>query len=493
MKMAMKVLLLKKYYWVRLLICCTLSVTFFALLFTTSFSSNATKRFSGANYPANLEKMRASDIRHLGDAVYLDYTGAGVYNDAAFDLYQKNLQSHFYPLEHPIRSWRTTAGQITDEIRLELLEFFGADPAEYSVVFVASATQALKLVGENFPFTNGSIFAYASVNHNSVLGIRRYVLSAGGNFSVVKWPISIDEIRKIPVREGTLNLLAFPFQDNFAGTKPSPEFLRALTADRELRSKWIILGDIAAYAPTNPLNLTQYPIDAGVISFYKIFGYPNTGALIIRNAFAKRLQKRTFGSNSVEWSSLQSLEYSLHKSMPFRLEDDSVPLEMNLAVRYGLNFLNSIGMKNVRTHVWRLTSRLYTKLKDVKHSSGSRFVFIYGEHAKQNPDLQGGVVAFNLKRMNGSFFGYSTVVSEASAANFHLRGGCHCNPGACFASMGIPESRVKQYFDAKTTCGDALDVIDGIPLGSVRASIGWATTERDIDRFAKWVQENYAF
>jgi molybdenum cofactor sulfurtransferase len=486
MKMALKVLVLRKYHWIRLLTCCSLVLTFLALLLTAPNPPIF-------RYPGDLAKLRATDLRHLGDAVYLDYTGAGVYSDSVFDLYQQNLQSHFYPLEHSIRSWPTTARQISDEIRLELLDFFSADPREYSVVFVASATQALKIVGENFPFGNGSLFAYTSVNHNSVLGIRRYALSAGGNFSVVKWPITIEEIRKIPVVEGRLNLLAFPLQDNFAGTKPSPEFLRALLTDRDIRSKWAVLADIAAYAPTNPLNLTEYPIDAGVISFYKIFGYPNTGALIIRNEFARRLQKRTFGSGSVEWSSLQSPEYSLHKELPFCLEDDAVPLEMKLAVRYGINFLKKIVMKNIQAHVWRLTKRLYTKLKDLKHSSGSRLVVIYGDHAKGTVELQGGVLAFNLKRTNGSFFGYSTVVSEASAAGFHLRGGCHCNPGSCFSSMEIPEMRVKQYFDAKTTCGDSLDVIDGVPLGSVRASFGWATTEQDIDRFASWLQENYAF
>jgi molybdenum cofactor sulfurtransferase len=166
---------------------------------------------------------------------------------------------------------------------------------------------------------------------------------------------------------------------------------------------------------------------------------------------------------------------------------------MNLAVRYGLAFLKEIGMKNVQSHVWNLTSRLARQLKTLKHSTGLTAIVIYGNHEQNKMELQGGVVAFNLKRTNGSFYGYSNVVSEASGANFHLRGGCHCNPGACFQSMEIEEDAVKRYFDKKTTCGDSLDIIDGVPLGSVRASLGWATTQSDVDSFVNWIRENFVF
>ncbi len=39
-----------------------------------------------------------------------------------------------------------------------ILQFFNADPAEWQVVFTRSATGALKLVGETFPWSPGSLF-----------------------------------------------------------------------------------------------------------------------------------------------------------------------------------------------------------------------------------------------------------------------------------------------------------------------------------------------
>ena len=48
------------------------------------------------------------------------------------------------------------------QVRDMVLKFFNADPAEYQVVFTKSATDALKTVGETFPWTQGSMFRWGS-------------------------------------------------------------------------------------------------------------------------------------------------------------------------------------------------------------------------------------------------------------------------------------------------------------------------------------------
>ena len=47
--------------------------------------------------------------------------------------------------------------------------------------------------------------------------------------------------------------------------------------------KWKVLLDAAAFAPTQPLDLSQFPADFVAVSFYKMFGYPTgLGALLVR-------------------------------------------------------------------------------------------------------------------------------------------------------------------------------------------------------------------
>jgi len=54
-----------------------------------------------------------------------------------------------------------------DEARQAVLSHFRA-PSEYTVVFTANASAALKIVGEAYPFTGGSSLVIGADSHNSV-------------------------------------------------------------------------------------------------------------------------------------------------------------------------------------------------------------------------------------------------------------------------------------------------------------------------------------
>lgn len=57
-----------------------------------------------------------------------------------------------------------------DEARLAVLTHFRAS-SEYTVVFTANASAALKLVAEAYPFTGGSTLVIGADSHNSVSNI----------------------------------------------------------------------------------------------------------------------------------------------------------------------------------------------------------------------------------------------------------------------------------------------------------------------------------
>lgn len=48
-----------------------------------------------------------------------------------------------------------------EEVREMVMKKFNADPTDYQLVWVQSATGALKLTGETFPFSEGSVFRCA--------------------------------------------------------------------------------------------------------------------------------------------------------------------------------------------------------------------------------------------------------------------------------------------------------------------------------------------
>ena len=469
---------------------------FTILIFFFYRPKNSQNEIYGKSYPRDLDAIRPKIMSHFSKGVYLDYTGAGQYSDQQISFFRQNLlkTAHLSRKEKEIK---------VKLIKEEFLSFLGANPNDYLFISVASATQALKLLGEHFPWKNDSIYSYTRYNHNSVLGIRRYAVDSGSSFQASDWPINSTNVLNMMDSTIEKSLLIFPLEDNFAGTKPEEKEFKTLLTEKP--DNWFIVGDTAAFLPTNPLNLEELPFDAIIMSFYKIFGFPNSGALVIRKELANilanhknYLETQLYDS---DLNSFESFDFSLSnpkfqnydmEELQKILEDDPLSYEMALGIYEGVKQLKALEMTKIQKHVYKLTHRLYRNLSLLQHSTGQNAIEIYGNH-HLGITRQGGIVAFNIKQPGGDYIGYAIVVKEASQAGFNLRGGCHCNPGACFESVRINESKVKAYFAKKTTCGDTNDIVDGTPLGAVRASLGWASTIKDVDSLVEWINDNYVF
>jgi selenocysteine lyase/cysteine desulfurase len=61
------------------------------------------------------------------------------------------------------------------------------------------------------------------------------------------------------------------------------------------------LLDAAALAPSSIISLTEIPVDAMAVSFYKMFGYPTgVGALIVKKSFLEILERPWFAGGTVD-------------------------------------------------------------------------------------------------------------------------------------------------------------------------------------------------
>lgn len=68
---------------------------------------------------------------------------------------------------------------MVDDVRLQALQFLGADPAHFDLVFVANATAAIKLVGDAFrdlaeqTHEKRFWYGYHTEAHTSLVGVRQ--------------------------------------------------------------------------------------------------------------------------------------------------------------------------------------------------------------------------------------------------------------------------------------------------------------------------------
>ncbi|KAL8446471.1 hypothetical protein Emed_004925 [Eimeria media] len=424
-----------------------------------------------------------------------EFNRSALYEESRLLAIFKDLATHVFGNAHSRNPSANLTDQRTREARLLTLDFFGARQEEFAVVFTSGATAAIKLVGEDFPFTAESSFFYLRINHNSVLGVRELAYAAG--VKAVK-ALSEAEVEALLSKREAAGLktdwsetaglphclFGFPLKDNFNGALyPSSWIEKIHKFGLSDGCRWHVLLDVAAAAPTLRIRLSHSAPEASAdflaTSFYKIFGYPTgLGALVVKRSAAAILNKVYWGGGSVSGSLCDTRWQKLKKDVSARLEDGT-----------------ALGMDKIERHVAALTRHLFRSLKALRHRNGAPFALVYWSR-KEDPS--GGVVAFNLLKPDGSFVPFGEVEAKTAAAGIHLRTGCFCNPGGCQDFLGLTGAEIVESTRARESCSDPNGALlnrsaspaGGLQLGltsrakavgAVRVSMGYLSTFHDID------------
>jgi molybdenum cofactor sulfurtransferase len=438
-----------------------------------------------------LDALRRTDFARLDASgqVYLDYTGSGLYGDSQLVEHMELLRSCVFGNPHSLNPTSAHATELVESARNAVLAFFDASPDEYVAIFTPNATGALHLVGEAYPFRPGDRFLLTFDNHNSVNGIREYARARGAATTYV--PSVAPELR---VDDELLelyltdtggdhhNLLAFPAQSNFSGVQHPLGWI-----EQAHEHGWDVLLDAAAFVPTNRLDLAQVKPDYVALSFYKMFGWPTgVGALIARREALAKLERPWFSGGTIVAAFVQR-EWYHSAPGPAHFEDGTVNFLNLPAVTIGLRYLDRIGIDAIHEHVQTLAARLLDALASLRHGDGGAAAVVYGP---DGPERRGATIAFNFLHPDGRVIDERFVDAVARRHGISLRTGCFCNPGAGEIAFTISrETLLGGDFSEAMGLDDYVTAI-GLPSGgAVRASLGLATNERDIERFARFAAE----
>ena len=441
-------------------------------------------------YPATrlLDDRRARDFPLL-DAlghVYLDYTAGNLVPHALVNRHMALLRDHLLGNPHSTNPASALATTYVEQTRLSVLDFFNADPDEYLVIFTANATQALKLVGEAYPFDANGEYLLTFDNHNSVNGIREFARAKGSSTTYV--PIVLPDMR-VDDAELTSHLerggrgprlFAYPAQSNFSGVQHPLAWI-TLAQERG----WDVLLDAAAFTPTNRLDLGRWRPDFVSQSFYKMFGYPTgVGCLVARRSALAKLRRPWFAGGTITVASVQGDRFYLAEGASGF--EDGTPNYLALpAVEFGLQYLSEIGIDTIHTRVRCLTGWLIERLSALQHTGGAPVARIYGPRSDSR---RGGTVTFNFYDADGRAIDHRDVEERANAANISLRTGCFCNPGGGEIALGITGTELSSCFhqpehETHLTIEDFRLCIDGKSTGAVRVSLGLVSNVADVDAF----------
>jgi molybdenum cofactor sulfurtransferase len=422
--------------------------------------------------------------------------------------------------------------------RRRVLQFFRADPRHFDVVFVANATAAIKLVGYSFQDygnSHGFWYGYHIDAHTSLVGVRELAQSGSHCFdsdkefeqwldampkmsssskkeaseyeafsthvesvSTMSVPPFEEDVLALTSHNQAVKLVGYPAQSNMNGRRAPKNWARRVReAGESTGQKIYTLLDAAAYCSSAQLDLSDADSapDFTALSFYKIFGMPDLGALIVRKASSDILtSRRYFGGGTVGMVVTYGNGWHAMKSEIIHdiLEDGTLPFHSLIMLELGISTHQRLfhSMDAISKHATQLADELYLRLSQMHHANGHAVCEIYKSSDSVYGDsrTQGPTIAFNVRRANGSLIPVEQFEAMANACNIQIRTGGVCNPGGIAAHLQLDAWEMRRNYFEGFRCGEPFKIRGGKPVGIIRASLGAMSSRTDVDIFVAFLK-----
>jgi molybdenum cofactor sulfurtransferase len=384
-----------------------------------------------------------------------------------------------------------------------VLNLFSASPEHFEVVFVANATAGIKLVAEAFSgYMEGFNYYYHRDAHTSLVGVRELSRTShclASDAETESWLSQEQDGENCDSIENP-TLFAYPAQSNMNGRRLPLHWVSRLRDSTAYKNAYTLL-DIAALASTTPIDLSDHTTapDFLTLSFYKTYGFPDLGALIVRKSATHIFEKRRyFGGGTTDMITVGNGEASWaarkNKTLSSRLEDGTLPTHSILALKCAIDVHESIygGLKHVSAHTAWLAKKLYDQLSTLRHANGLPVCYIYKDASSIYGDrsTQGAVVTFNVLDKSGVWLGSSMVGERAMANRIHVRSGTLCNPAGMSQALGLKPADMQRAYASGFRCGQDTGKMKR-PFGMVRASLGASSTLEDVNTFVRFIVSEF--
>lgn len=346
----------------------------------------------------------------------------------------------------------------------------------------------------------GFWYGYHKDSHTSLVGVRQAAERGhhcfGSDGEIEEWLEGRFDIGT-KLNSDVWGLFSYPAQSNMSGRRLPLSWTGRLRSSTQSKRVYSLL-DAAALVSTSPLDLSNASTapDFIVLSFYKMFGFPDLGALIVRKKSTTVLQNRKyFGGGTVEMVTCGKENWHVRKHgiLHEQLEDGTLPIHSIIALGNAMDVHKKIlrSFDCVSSHTSYLAEQLYSQLAALRHGNGHQVCTIYNDPASSYTDsrTQGPIIAFNLQNDHGGWVSNTEVEKLANIRSIQLRSGGLCNPGGIASSLELQPWEIKRNFSAGHRCGNENDIIGGKPTGVLRVSFGAMSIMRDVTMFIDFIEE----
>ena len=279
------------------------------------------------------------------------------------------------------------------------------------IVFVRNTTEGINLVAQTWGRRNvdaGDLIVVTTMDHHSNLVPWQLLAEEkGARLAAVRVAddgrLDLDHFAELLARGP--RLVAFPHVSNSLGTiNPAAEMVRLA---REAGAVTVI--DAAQSVPHMPVDVQALDADFLAFSGHKMLGPMGSGALYGKLALLEVMPPFMGGGGMIR---KVSLERSTWADVPARFEAGTPAVADAIGLGAAVEYLQTLGMDQVREHERALTAVALARLGDVP---GLR---VFGP---RDADAQAGVISFTLGDIHPH--DVAAILNEEHVA---VRAGHHC-------------------------------------------------------------------
>ena len=322
----------------------------------------------------------------------------------AMDDYYKNYSSNAHRADYNI-SFKVN--DEIDEARETVCEFINARSKD-EIIFTYGATDSLNMI------VNGFFEEYLNVGDEIILtksehasNILPWMILAKKKNLKIKY-IPLDEDNKVT----TENLLKVMNENTKVISLAS--ITNTIGDERDIKKISSIAHDNGVYVVVDASQSVGHiktdvkDMDADFVAFsgHKMYGPMGIGILYAKYELLKKMMPVRFGGGMNKNFSQNSINLV---SIPYRFEAGTQNISAIIGLKSAINFINKIGIDNIKRHEEYLKNYLIRKLKNIEH------VKIY------NLNSEGNIVLLNVQNILSGDLGL-----YLNSKNICVRSGKHC-------------------------------------------------------------------
>lgn len=355
-----------------------------------------------------LLSKRTIDDRPL---VYLDSGNTSQKPQSVIDAMSDFMESAYAPIN---RSSYRLAGEATETYegaRAAVARLINA-PSVDEVVFTKNASESMNLIAMAWGRANlgtGDVVVLTEMEHHANI-VPWQMLQAERGIEIRWIPLTADGQLDLTDLDQLLDgakVLSFTAMSNVLGTIPPTQML--CSAAHEVGALAVV--DACQFVPHNVTDVQAWGADLVAFSSHKMCGPSGIGMLWGRMEILDAMPPFLGGGNMIDTVTFDGFTTA---PVPAKFEAGTPAIIEAAGLTAAIEFLEGIGMANIRQHEMQLTR--YTL--DTLNERFGDDITIYGP---DNVELRGGVFSFAFRDLHPH--DVSQVLDET---NVCVRAGHHC-------------------------------------------------------------------